>query len=473
MHPLRLLVVTASLLPLLTLCAGCGGNTRVAMPGEQDLADVRAGRKSLVLVRGLVTTEKGRLGTAFGPDARRGSTSLCVARLGPRAALESVGKLRSPAAAALRDGWVYVVLPPGTYYLSTDDVPYTPARATAAPADVPPAEAEAYGWLLDVPAGAPVVYAGTLVFVGKAGTEGGGPPARIANESARARVLSSKHLAMFPPARPAVAQPYLGPVDRTVAAWLDASAVQVDGAPQARGFDVRGSVVQDAAHGGLGVLDMMAQPSSDVGMGGLLILIGGAAWAGGGAAVGAVAGGKAAREYQPCVDEAVQRARAFKMSERIQASLAGRLGGAGGGSARPAARAADASRPTLHVVVESIRLRPCAKAHLACFEVRCRARLFDPASAGHLMDRVVLYSNDAARYRLPPYGEPLEPYVWTIDESPAVDFRALAKAPPEERRRRVDAELERAAAVIAERIAGDLRPSDKAAAPKPPAKKSG
>lgn len=450
------------LLALVTVAPGCGA-TRVAMPSEKELADVHAGRKSVVLLRGLVKTPKGNLRTAFGPDAPGDSTRLCRADLDGygglgsprRRGLWSAGRLRSPTRAALRDGWVYLVLRPGTYYLSADRFSWEPAPAYASRFDAPAAGAEAHGWLLDVPPGAPTVYAGTLTFVGVTAhghVGGSGPLARVGDESSRAQALAAAFLPALPPARPAVMQPYLGAIDRAVASRLSATDVHVDGAPAAKGFDVHAAVVQDGSRAGIEVLDMMGKPENDAGMAGLVILLGGAAWAGGGAVSGAIGGAAAAREFQPCVDELVKQAGQFDTAGRLRDALRKPLAGRG------VATTVGEGGPTLYLAVKAVRLPPCERSHLACVEVRVRARVRDPRAGRHYMDRVVLYSNARARHRNPPDGVPLEPYVWVLDESPALDLRALAKLPPDERRRRVEAELERAVTVISHRILQDVRP---------------
>ena len=61
---------------------------------------------------------------------------------------------------------------------------------------------------------------------------------------------------------------------------------------------------------------MMGRPGNDAGMAGLAIIMAGAAWTGVGMVAGSVGGAAAAREYQPCVNEAVECARQFKMAER-------------------------------------------------------------------------------------------------------------------------------------------------------------
>ena len=485
---LILFVVVGAILP--ATVAGCAA-ARVGSPSEQEYAAARGGRAAVVLLRAVAETRKGGERTAFGPESGRGK-AVSLVRLETGGNTKSVGPLRSPHARALRDGWIYLVLKPGTYYLLVHD---------RQPADLSPEfAAPGEDWLLEVPAGGPLVYAGTVVFepVPAPETPAASPPphaphvpasvpTRVRDDSGDARKLAREYfpaLMTEPGAAPrtVVVRRYSGPLDagaRIGGAGRPPPVVDADGAPRPTGFGVRGACAEDGAWFGL----LYGNPilrgggsstntAADVFL--FAVKTGLYAWAGTGAIIGSVAGVAEARDLQPCVTQTVRWAADYDLSRRLSESLNARLapgnaGAAGAVAGTPAGTPADTRAcatggpgagdplaPVVRVSVQELRLRPCTKAHLACIESKVRVRLWDPGGNRHEMDRILLYSNAAARHRTEPYGRPLQTYVLPVDQSPVLNLRALRRLPPERRRARVEAELDRAVAVLSERILSDL-----------------
>lgn len=460
----RLPVTCACL--LLGVAAGTWGcaTTRVAQPTEKDYAAVRGGRAAVVMLRGLAEVDGGER-TLFGPGAAGGGKSLSLARLDTADKLRSAGALRSPSAGALQAGWVYLVLKPGTYYLLIHD----PTADSLAPDAAAPGE----DWLLEVPAGAPLVYAGSVVFTrpGAAGEQSAGDPYR-ASHAARARDDSAEAretaLSAFPGLgadrvarmRTMALRRYTGPVDSHSPGGgpnPTTPRVEVHGAPSPTGFDVRGACAQDGAWTGLlygdPILSSAGSSTNTVADVFLLMVKGGLYfWAGTGAIAGSIGGGGAARDLQPCVAQSVRWAGEYDLSRRLSESLTRGLEPAGPGPG-------DEDRPVLRVSVQELHLRPCRNAHLACVEAKVRVRLWDPRAQRHEADRVLLYSHPSARHRTRPYGAPPQRYVLPLDDAAVVDLRALRRLPPQDRRRRIEAELDRAVAVLSGRILRDLQPA--------------
>ena len=454
-----------------TAAVGCGSAARVAAPTASEYDAARGGRAAVVLLRAVTETHEGGERTAFGPGAAGDGTALSVARLADGGKL-ATAPVRSPAAAAMAAGWVYLVVKPGTYYLAVHD----PPPGGLAPGPV----AEGEDWLLEVPAGSPLVYAGTVVFPPVPSSkelprhEGlPGPVATSArDDSAGASDVASRYfsnLTAGPGAavRTIVMRRYSGAVDRPASAPQRSAGgappglrVLADGAPRPTGFGVQGACAQDGAWVGLreGKPILSTGGSSTNTVADLflfMVKVGLYAYAGTGAIVGSVAGVGEAREIQPCVTQAVRWAGEYDLAARLSESLTRRVGA--GGAANPAAGGRpDDDRPLLRVTVQELHLRPCTKAHLACVEAKVRVRLWDPRAGRYEMDRILLYSNPAARHRTEPYGAPVQPYVLPIDESPVLNLRSLGRLAPQDRRRAVEAELARAVATLSDRIVGAL-----------------
>ena len=457
------------LLMLGVTAAGCA-NTRVAQLKPEEFAAVREGRAAVVLLRAVDELPGTGRSAAFEPGSAGKAVSLT--RLRAPGTLRGV-PLRSPGEAALWTGWVYLVLKPGTYYLLVHD----PDPAGLAPAAAAPGE----DWLLDVPTGSPLVYAGTVVF-------SHAPPAKprsaaehahaavathVRDDSVEALEVGSEYFRGLlagggAAVRTMVVRPYSGPVAARApanGAGTTRPRVVATGAPRARGFEVQGTCVQDGARDGL----FYGQPIlASEGSGTpadllfLMVATGLYLWAGTGAIIGSVVGAGEAAKIQPCVAQTVRWVDEYGLAERLSQSLSERLRAAPAGlsahqdGASRGARAGDERTPVLSVSVQELHLRPCAKAHLACVEAKVRVRLWDPPAGRHEMDRVLLYSNEAARHRTAPYGTPLPPYVLPIDEAPVLNLHALRRKPVAARRKAIDAEMDRAVAVLSRHILADL-----------------
>ena len=465
-------VVIAVLSVPLVACTG----VRVAPPSAKEYAAARGGRAAVVMLRGVAESPQGGERALFRPGSSP-AKSISLARLDAPGEWSRAAALRAPDAGALRGGWVYLVLKPGTYYLLVHDtVPPGLAPETAAPGE---------DWLLEVPEGSPLVYAGTVVFAGAgpsaattssdhAGHAGHAPvgvATRVRDDAAEARKVGSNCFAGLAAGegatvRASLVRRYSGPADPGPSGPQVVSArprVRVDGTPPPKGYGVQNACAQDGAWYGLLYGDPIlkgAGSSTNTAADLLLFMVkmGLYAWAGTGAIAGSVAGVGEARDVQPCVTQAVGWARDFDLARRLSESVTQRLtpglpGGAGAG---------DGEGPELHVSVQELHLRPCRKAHLACVEARVRVRLWDPQAGRHLKDCVLLYSNAAARHRIEPYGQPLPPYVLPVDQAAVLNLRSLARMPAAERRARVEAELGRAVAALSQQITRQLPPPGRA-----------
>jgi hypothetical protein len=143
----------------LALAAGCSA---VAPFDAAMLAGVARGEEALVMLRFVVTDQDGKQVAPFPGLIGDDNLGLALGRFETGGVpTEPLVAARFPTAASRAEGIVYVLLPPGYYYLAiqgarrTDVVTYA-ARSRALPR-----------WRIAVPAGVPVLHAGTFALQGQ------------------------------------------------------------------------------------------------------------------------------------------------------------------------------------------------------------------------------------------------------------------------------------------------------------------
>lgn len=190
---------------------GCG---HTGLPLRQDdLDQVRTGARTLLLLRLIGTDQHGStrqpligsfsadpIGTGWGDFESGGQ---------PLAWLP-----HSPSEAAWAEGWASMVLSPGYYYLAILPPRRTDAFTYAAMLDRAPR------WRIEVPAGAPVVYAGTLSLAER--TEPGllstlwvgidYDRSEVRDETTAATALVARDLPALQPPRTRLAERQSGPI---------------------------------------------------------------------------------------------------------------------------------------------------------------------------------------------------------------------------------------------------------------------
>jgi hypothetical protein len=191
--------------------AGCGFIGRPLR--QDDLDQVRTGARALLLLRLIGTDQHGTtrqpligsfsadpIGTGWGDFESGGK---------PLAWLP-----RSPSDAAWAEGWVNMALAPGYYYLAILPARRTDAFTYAAMLDRAPR------WRIEVPAGVPVIYAGTLALAER--TEPGllstlwvgidYDRSEVRDETAAATALAARDLPALPPPHTRLAVRQSGPI---------------------------------------------------------------------------------------------------------------------------------------------------------------------------------------------------------------------------------------------------------------------
>lgn len=178
---------------LVSTLLGLVGCASTGAPTAEERASVAASEKVIVLFRVQGTIENGQ---PYEPFRSHDFIGLALGRFETGGVPERLAK-RFLSAESRKDGWVFLVVPPGTYYLAFlppqhNDV-LTFERSIK---DVP-------RWRVDIPPDARIVYAGTM-RISRTSDQllFGGPSMRtlrtdelnVANDEELARALATKEL---------------------------------------------------------------------------------------------------------------------------------------------------------------------------------------------------------------------------------------------------------------------------------------
>ena len=181
--------------------AGCAPVAMNRTPESHELENVRSGQASVVLMQVNAMVD-GRAVSPIGMDYFGPSVRLWLANLGERGAPNPIVAQQAPSEAAATQGWHYMLLPPGTYYMlalppgvlpnpsplafhapsakfarltgfaytRTDRGAYSNDLASTVIAGERPDDfRELPGFWFQVPAHEPIVYVGTLALACTAG----------------------------------------------------------------------------------------------------------------------------------------------------------------------------------------------------------------------------------------------------------------------------------------------------------------
>jgi hypothetical protein len=129
--------------------AGCA---TTSLPTNRELGDVLAGQKTLILLRITVDVD-GKPSEPFGATLADDNVGLAFVTADRITRLEFY---RSPSDEARRDGWIYLIEDPGTYFLAVQ-----PPRTTDA-FSYQFQFRQAPRWRIDALAGSRLVYVGRL-----------------------------------------------------------------------------------------------------------------------------------------------------------------------------------------------------------------------------------------------------------------------------------------------------------------------
>lgn len=190
-----------------------GACATTELPSKTELADIEASRNTIVLVRIVVEGPDGKPIRPFANSLVDDNLGLAVGDFEsggvPTGRLERVRFLSNES----RDqGWTYLVLQSGTYYLALQAARREHLSSYIA------RFAHAPRWFLDIPADVPIVYAGSLYLSGKREwlILGGdvvehidATHAEVRDERALALELTAKHLRGLGPSKTTLMERHL------------------------------------------------------------------------------------------------------------------------------------------------------------------------------------------------------------------------------------------------------------------------
>lgn len=145
-------------LGLLAVLAACA---MVAPFEEATLARVRRGEEAAVMLRFVVTDQDGAPVAPFAHTLGEDNFNIALGGFESGGAPERVPLARFPTEAARAEGLVHLFLRPGYYYLAVQGARRGDAFSYAARLRTAPR------WRIEVPAGVPVLYAGSFTLRGR------------------------------------------------------------------------------------------------------------------------------------------------------------------------------------------------------------------------------------------------------------------------------------------------------------------
>ena len=203
----RSTLVFLKCLVLMGFATGCavGG-----LPGKEEYAAIRAGKRAFVLLRVTAELKDGTEVAAFPSPLTGDSVSLGLG------GFETGGEVRRASLPSSflstethRQGWIYFILDPGIYYLAVQGGLTTDPATWVGP----------QRWRIDIPVGSRVAYAGTLHlkcwskwYISGAKSCNVVEGIVVRNEQALAMTISAKYLADLGPPQTLLIQRHSGPI---------------------------------------------------------------------------------------------------------------------------------------------------------------------------------------------------------------------------------------------------------------------
>jgi len=397
----RIIPLIALILSCGVLINGCATHGRLPSEGEERLIQQHSGVIVLLRLRRVVDGKPREDITLREKNERAGYGFVVdIGRLDPGQSPDLAVKrpdaaLISPSAEARRQGWIYYVLPPGTYYLTVYDME---KKGTLAP-----------GFLLSVSGEKQLVYAGTLdIACKKLFFQGPGQCSGVSltDEGDAAKVLAQAHFARY------------GPISISLMSKYDkAAAVSQRPAIFPMGYvtsaGTKDLVSPEWVKRSLG---RAAPPEAAELAAGLLQVPGGGLFAAAyvaylpvGLIVGAIAGKSAEKKWQPCIQELAQEIKENDPTAALQRKLNEELKKFHASKTVALPPEGDpfqvASRQglksLLQVEVQRIQIRECQERGSFCVEVGIRARLWNIPDKSLYLDKALVYTGTRPYERLP------------------------------------------------------------------------
>jgi hypothetical protein len=397
----RIIPLIALVLSCGVLINGCLGHNRLPSEGEERLIQQHSGVIVLLRLREVVDGKPGADIKLREKDERAGYGFVVdIGRLDPGQSPDLAAKrpdtaLISPSAEARRQGWIYYVLPPGTYSLTVYDME---KKDTLAP-----------GYLLSVSGEKQLVYAGTLdIACKKLFLRGPGQCSGVSltDEGDAAKVLAQAHFAQYGPISTSLMSKYDGAVaasqrqdifpmgyvttagtkDLVSPDWVKRGLARAHWMPDET---LKGLVGATQVGAGLVTAYMIYLPV--------------------GLVVGAIAGKSAAKQWQPCLQELARKIKENDPTAALQRKLHEELKKFHDSKTVAVPPEGDPFRgpgqrglkSLLQVEVQRIQIRECQERGSFCVEVAIRARLWKIPDKSLYLDKALVYTGTRPYERIP------------------------------------------------------------------------
>jgi hypothetical protein len=408
----RIIPLIALILSCGVLINGCLNHSRLPSEGEERLIQQHSGVIVLFRLRTIVDGQPWKDIRLIGHDNKDRSWGfgfdVDIARLDPGQSPGLAIKrpntaLISPSDEARRQGWIYHVLPPGSYYLAVYD---HEKKGTLPP-----------GFILRVSGEKRLVYAGTLDIACKRGSWSWNPPSlcsgvSLTDEGDAAKVLAQSYFAQHGPistslmskydeAVAASQRPAIFPMGYVIAGtkdlvspdWVKRGIARTTGIGAVPGEQIARAVLDGGA--GLGLAYLLYLPV--------------------GATMGAISGKIAESKWRPCLEGLSREIDKIEPAAMLRPKLVQEL--TKYGPSQPVALAGSGDfcgearrnglKTVLQAEIQRIQLRECQERGSFCLELALQVRLWEANNHTLLQEKTLLYSN-LHPYRT--YSEKLPPY---------------------------------------------------------------
>lgn len=399
-------IATLALVVAANITAACA--TAARLPGKSETDAVMSGKRAVVLLRLEGEVDGAR------PDPRK--LELRLTRLDDLSRRPVVARPAPYSEAAARDGWAYLELEPGPYFVEL------PTLSACARCGVGASWGAArFGriyrgefvptpaYVLDVPASQHVVYAGTVSLTVATQRSPGGPQpeyrAAVVDESPAARAhfdraFAPLGLSAFVTSLMADYDRRLSPQTTRALSPIGLATATTDQLPR---INWRGRVMGDWLTPSALLIGVGAQSGSS---GGAFLIMLGVATVPIAAVGGLIAGEVVERQRRPCHEALVEELRDLQPQKGLGARIRTSLATHRPGEPTEPDQNMDDARSLLIVDIMRIELRE-APGNRFAVEVAVRARLFDSATSRATYDRSLVYGLVGPRSARRPYEIPV------------------------------------------------------------------
>ncbi len=383
---------SAGLATLLSCLVLVGCTTSIRMPDSDEVSEIYADRKALVMMRIEARFENEPV-ESFSVNSENFFIMKSADYEGDRK-LKNLWPYRSPSEDALREGWIYILLNPGSHYLYIKPPPFS--RELDRIRSYEP-------YWLTIPKGEQLVYAGSFIAACKSRKQFFSRNVedcsglQILDERDKARAASVRYFPGLGTAAVSLAKKY-PPLDSLLkipppeivfqeGRRLDSPDWQKRGISKATGIGGTDDSEEVTRTAGLGA---GGDPRGYAGLVMLYIL-----YLPIGITTGAVTGSLNESRWSACIQDLDAGIHAMNMEELFRNEFASAGSATEGSDSRPRGR--------LELTIQRLVIRECSRSNTFCPEVSVRATYRDNAGSDPLYETVYAYADSHIELETPAY----------------------------------------------------------------------